>query len=45
MRKPERLVMTWRWLGSEEICHEQGRSGALGKLVRHSQAIAKERTS
>ena len=75
VRRPERLVMTWRWLGSEEDpgesrveidlrtiregteltfthsallseearrSHEQGWSGALDKLVRHFQTIAKE---
>lgn len=40
-------TLTHSALFSEEtrLCHEQGRSGALGKLVRHFQTIAKERTS
>ena len=76
VRKPERVVMSWRWLGGEEdpgesrveidlrpipegtelrfthsgllgeetrLSHEHGWTGALDKLVRHFQAVTKER--
>ena len=76
--RPERLVMSWRWLGGEEdpgesrveinlrpiprgteltlthsalfseetrLSHEKGWSGALDKLGRHFQTVAKERAS
>jgi hypothetical protein len=47
VRKPEGLVMTWRWLGGEVDPGESrvGRTGALGKLVRYYQTNPKERTS